>query len=122
MSVINFLENKIAELEARIAELTKERDDLAQYHGGHYPNCGGMDEADHRCDCGYLQGEAYRELVDKIAEQAAEIARLKSANEGWHRRVQEFVPEKESYQRRIEELEAELRTQKDECERFHKPA
>lgn len=60
-----------------IERLTKERDDLAQYHGGHYPNCGGMDEADHRCDCGYLQGEAYRELVDKIAEQAAEIERLK---------------------------------------------
>ena len=36
--------------------------------------------------------------------------------------IQEFVPEKESYQRRIEELEAELRTQKDECDRFHKPA
>jgi len=61
-------------------------------------------------------------LRSKIAEQAAEIERLKVANEGWHRRVQEFGPEKESYQQRIEELEAALRTQKDECERFHKPA
>jgi len=66
----------VAPLEARIEELTKERDDLAQYHGGHYPNCRGWDDVDHRCDCGYLQGEAYRELVDKIAEQAAEIERL----------------------------------------------
>jgi len=70
--------------------------------------------------------------MQHIDEQAAEIERLKVANEGWHRRVQEFGAEKESYQQRIEELEArieirdrhidtlkeELRTQKDECERI----
>ena len=55
-------------------------------------------------------------LRSKIAEQAAEIERLKAANEGWHRRVPEYMmefgPEKESYQQRIEELEVENKSLK----------
>ena len=41
-------------------------------------------------------------LRSKIAEQAAEIERLKVANEAWHRRVREL--------QRIEELEARMKT------------
>lgn len=40
-----------------------------------------MDEANLRCDCGYLQGEGYRNLVDRLAELEAEIERLNQSAE-----------------------------------------
>jgi hypothetical protein len=42
-----------------------ERDALAQYHGGHRPTCGGMDTAERTCECGYLDGQVYREIADE---------------------------------------------------------
>jgi hypothetical protein len=49
------------------AALVAERDALAQYHGGHLPTCGGMDTANRTCGCGYLDGEAYRSVIDENA-------------------------------------------------------
>ena len=60
------------------AKLTAERDDLAQWHGGHLPTCGGMDEIDHRCGCGYLQGGAYRELCTELHEANAKLAEVQA--------------------------------------------
>jgi hypothetical protein len=57
-----------------IAELREARADnaaMAQYHGGHLPTCGGMDEVERCCECGYLQGEAYRALYDELREARA---------------------------------------------------
>lgn len=61
---------------ARAEKAEAERDRLAQYHGGHRPDCGGMDELEGRCDCGYLQGEAYRELITDLAAARAELGAL----------------------------------------------
>jgi hypothetical protein len=60
------------------AELVAERDELAQWHGGHLPTCGGMDESDRRCGCGYLQGEAYRELYTELHEANAKLAEIQA--------------------------------------------
>lgn len=56
----------------RLKCLTAERDTLMsklneahQYRTGHLPSCRGSDPADGRCECGYLDGTAYRELVDE---------------------------------------------------------
>ena len=42
-------------LKAKVAE-------LEQHRHGHLPSCGGADPSRHECDCGYLQGYAYRDL------------------------------------------------------------
>jgi len=47
--------NAHAKLKAQVAE-------LEQHRHGHLPSCGGADPARHECDCGYLQGYAYRDL------------------------------------------------------------
>lgn len=44
---------------------------LLQHHGGHTPDCSGLDEVERRCACGYLQGEAYRDLVEENARLRA---------------------------------------------------
>ena len=62
--------------------------------------------------------------MQHIDEQAAEIERLKVANEAWHRRVRELqrIEELEARieirDRHIDTLKEDLRTQKDECERI----
>ncbi len=48
-------------LRARVA-------DLEQHRNGHLPTCGGSDPASMQCDCGYLQGTAYRDLRARVAE------------------------------------------------------
>ena len=62
---------------AAIAERDAEIERLQQYHGGHLPSCRGMDREKGECDCGYLQGEAYREMYDEIARLTAEVERIK---------------------------------------------
>lgn len=49
-------------LEAKVRGITSERDHLWQHRNGHMPDCAGCDPASNTCGCGYLQGEAYREL------------------------------------------------------------
>ena len=58
---VDSLIRKGKELESRLAE-------LQQYRTGHLPSCGGSDPSNHECACGYLQGYAYRELYDKLAD------------------------------------------------------
>ncbi len=45
----------------------------AQHHGGHLPTCGGMDTERGECGCGYLQGQAYRELRSSLDAAVAFI-------------------------------------------------
>lgn len=65
-----FIAHSWEDLRDLLYTLAVEREENArlwQYHGGHMPECGGLDEVERRCACGYLQGEAYRELVDENA-------------------------------------------------------
>jgi hypothetical protein len=68
-------------------EARKERDDAVQYRTGHLPSCHGMDEAAGRCACGYLQGDAYRDLIDRLDEMESErdtaTAALSQARGEW---------------------------------------
>jgi hypothetical protein len=58
---------------ADLAEARRERDEAIQYRTGHLPACGGRDELARQCECGYLQGEAYRELYASLAARTAEL-------------------------------------------------
>jgi len=70
-------------LRAALETAKAERDRLAQYHGGHMPDCGGMNTAENTCGCGYLDGTAYRDLVAALeaakAERDAERERAERA-------------------------------------------
>lgn len=67
-----FIAHSWEDLRDLLYTLAVEREENArlwQYHGGHMPECGGLDEVERRCACGYLQGEAYRELVEENARR-----------------------------------------------------
>lgn len=71
-------EHALSESERALAE---ER----QHRHGHLPTCNGLDEVERRCDCGYLQGEAYRDLITALAESEsafAQVIRLQCAHPG----------------------------------------
>lgn len=44
-------------------DLLKLLENEQQWHDGHRPDCAGINEAEGRCGCGYLQGTAYRALM-----------------------------------------------------------
>lgn len=57
---------EVQALRQQVQDVIEERDKLAQFHGGHLPECAGMDMEQMRCGCGYLDGTAYRELVAQV--------------------------------------------------------
>lgn len=81
---------------AALRSAAAERDEIAQYRTGHLPTCGGVDEIERRCACGYLQGEAYRDLLAERDEmrEALEAAqeRLKNATR-WFRDAALALPD-----------------------------
>ncbi len=73
------IERELAATITALSVVTEDRDRLAQYHGGHMPTCRGVDDANGRCDCGYLQGDAYRDMVMTIDELNRVVERLAAA-------------------------------------------
>lgn len=48
---------------------------LEQWRNGCLPDCSGNDGT--KCGCGYLQGQAYRDLRARVGELEAELDKLK---------------------------------------------
>jgi hypothetical protein len=86
-TVIRELTTALTDSRRQTEEARKERDDAVQYRTGHLPSCHGMDEAAGRCACGYLQGDAYRDLIDRLDEMESErdtaTAALSQARGEW---------------------------------------
>lgn len=67
---------EVQALRQQVKDVIEERDKLAQFHGGHLPECAGMDMEQMRCGCGYFDGTAYRELVAQVQTLTEERDRL----------------------------------------------
>lgn len=79
--LVNALSDKLDQKEGDLYAADARLKEIEQYRTGHWPTCRGMDEAAGRCDCGYLQGEAYRGLIDRLGEQDAELSKMRAALE-----------------------------------------
>ena len=88
-----------------ITALKAEVERLQQYHGGHLPTCGGIDEAERRCGCGYLQGEAYRELYDEREHLKGELETAQRKAERLQQLISSHIPTRNA-QHQADEVEA----------------
>lgn len=65
---------ELQRLRSRNEELRRRVAELEQWHNGHMPECAGSDPANGCCGCGYLQGQAYRDLRTKVQKLENGIA------------------------------------------------
>ena len=68
-------------LRADVARLTRERDELAVFRAaGHAETCDGMDEAEGRCACGYLQRQGAHAALAAAWAERDELARWRETH------------------------------------------
>ena len=87
---LGFAYNKLSEdiLEEAAARIVADAERIAelwQYRHGHMPDCAGMDFAQNRCGCGYLDGTAYRDLLDRAERAEAQVAALTAERDAMYR-------------------------------------
>jgi DNA invertase Pin-like site-specific DNA recombinase len=78
--------------EVEIIELKQQLALEKQHRNGHLPSCKGVDPDKHQCDCGYLDGYAYRKLYEQLAE-ARQLVReaLSYSSPSWTERAEKFL-------------------------------
>jgi hypothetical protein len=64
--VVSTIRTKVTTLQAECDDLRAVLAIERQHRDGHLPDCAGMDLEQGRCGCGYLDGTAYRSLVELL--------------------------------------------------------